>query len=530
MYKKLMFLISLVILLGLVSSAPAAEVKWDNGGSGDSWCTPENWDGDALPGSGDTAVIDCDSASDGPTIDCDVTIATLRGPAWDGKCNHEMAIVSGTFNLTELERDEEFEDGTITYNMSGGTINCAEDWRMPDHGTMILNISGGVFNCGGELRGADEDDGVMYFNVSGGVVNNTGDEINIGDNGTGTMDFSGGVVNCNLLKLTAREGTSTIIVRDTAVVNAEDIELNEDDEGNANLLMQGGTCNVTGDLKLGLADGNAMVLVSGGTLTVEGTTYVPDDSEGTLIVAGGLMKTCHLVVGDDGMVELTGGTLEITCSGSITCDGGAINITTGTLVLPGDQCGSLPSCVTAYYVDIGGGCAGSRGSLNCVFDGEKTIVTAGAPNLYKAWSPTPSDGAVWQSVDVILCWCEGDCLWRSSVYLGMDPVAVENAALGSPLWKGYYNPGECVDPDMALSNPVTLGLWETWYWRVDEITRPDCPPGTPQNTKGDVWSFTTGCELIPGDINLDCHVNFLDYAMLADDWRECVFFPDDVTP
>ncbi|MHC4338306.1 MAG: hypothetical protein ACYSTG_10255, partial [Planctomycetota bacterium] len=107
------------------------------------------------------------------------------------------------------------------------------------------------------------------------------------------------------------------------------------------------------------------------------------------------------------------------------------------------------------------------------------------------------------------------------------------ATTSDPEWKGYYepegvSPGECVDPDLALQNPITLQLWQTYYWRVDTIHTPGSP--TPPVSPGHVWSFTTGCELFPGDINLDCIVNSTDYVMLADDWREEVFFPDDVQP
>jgi hypothetical protein len=279
--------------------------------------------------------------------------------------------------------------------------------------------------------------------------------------------------------------------------------------------------------------GESVLNMSGGSI-VANRLAVPhdDDGEATINMTGGAIVVDTLRVRDGGMVNLEGGTITVT-GNSLECDGGAINITTGTLVLAGDHCGNLPPCVTGYYVDIGGGCAGSRGSLNCVFDGENTIITANAPDLYKAWSPTPGDGEEGQSVDVELCWCDGDCVFRHAAYLGTDPVAVDGAAITDPEFKGYYDV-DCFTPASALSNPVVLNLWQWYYWRIDEVAKPQCPatgpPYAPPVTKGDVWSFMTGCELIPGDINLDCHVNFLDYGMMADDWRECVFFPGDVTP
>jgi len=43
--------------------------------------------------------------------------------------------------------------------------------------------------------------------------------------------------------------------------------------------------------------------------------------------------------------------------------------------------------------------------------------------------------------------------------------------------------------------------------------------------KGDIWSFSTGCELIPGDINRDCILNFEDLAGVAQSWGQEHFWP-----
>lgn len=146
-----------------------------------------------------------------------------------------------------------------------------------------------------------------------------------------------------------------------------------------------------------------------------------------------------------------------------------------------------------------------------------------------AWEPSPADGAVNQSVDVVLGWNAGDCLFRHSIYLGEDPVAVKNAGRSDPEWKYYYNPGEeTFDPDVDGVDPQPLELWKTYYWRVDEIHRPypvRCLK-YPTITKGAIWSFTTGCEL-EADISRDCVVDFRDFTLLAEDWAKRKFFPDD---
>jgi hypothetical protein len=45
--------------------------------------------------------------------------------------------------------------------------------------------------------------------------------------------------------------------------------------------------------------------------------------------------------------------------------------------------------------------------------------------------------------------------------------------------------------------------------------------------KGDVWTFTTGCPLIVGDLNLDCLLNLEDYAILLETWGQEQYFPWD---
>ncbi len=51
----------MTILAGTIVSPSFADIiEWDGGGNGDSWTTPANWDGDALPGAGDRVLIEGD--------------------------------------------------------------------------------------------------------------------------------------------------------------------------------------------------------------------------------------------------------------------------------------------------------------------------------------------------------------------------------------------------------------------------------------------------------------------------------------
>jgi len=118
----------------------------------------------------------------------------------------------------------------------------------------------------------------------------------------------------------------------------------------------------------------------------------------------------------------------------------------------------------------------------------------------EAWDPSPPDSAGNQSVDVVLSWQAGNCLFRHAVYLGDDYDAVLNAtATSTGIFKGYFNPGEeTFDPDVDGVDPQPLELWKTYYWRIDEIHSPEPPCSDyPPMTKGNVWSFTTGTDITP---------------------------------
>jgi hypothetical protein len=315
-------------------------------------------------------------------------------------------------------------------------------------------------------------------------------------------------------------GTIVIPAGATLIMNDEsDLDGNGDDgEGGtgATIFVDGGTFIMHNRLNMGKDHDAYMIIDNGGTVAHDGDKVtVPDNSGGEhrIIIIDGSMTAEEIEIIHDRDAKVILGcmaTIE-TCNtdeddsrdpaqwfadGDLLCD---VN---------------CPGFIIVTALD--GDCAEAICFPRCIPPG-----------------PWPPDGAVWQSVDVILCWKDRNYAFRNSAYLGTDPVAVENATTSDPEWKGYYepegvSPGECVDPDLANENPITLQLWQTYYWRVDTIHTPGSP--APPVSKGPVWRFTTGCDLFPGDINLDCVVNFADYAMLADDWREEGWFPDCVQP
>ena len=99
----------------------------------------------------------------------------------------------------------------------------------------------------------------------------------------------------------------------------------------------------------------------------------------------------------------------------------------------------------------------------------------------------PSNGAENISQTQILTWAAGDNSASYQVYFGTDKDAVRSADTGSPEYKGSKNLGS------ESYDPGTLEWDSDYYWRVDEVKA----DGTTQ--KGMVWSFTVANFLIVDD-------------------------------
>jgi hypothetical protein len=493
-----MFLISLVALLGLVNSTYA--IDWDGGGADDSFCTPENWDGDVVPGPGQEAYMEY--RTDGENlcvVDCAAEVGDWLMPAGGGS-----------------------SDGPTTVNIvSGGSVVC-DGGEMGDGGYGYLNLSGtGSLTSNDELRFFDDgDEGwltiaddaaiVVYDNwrmgdgdqtvhidVSGGTIYTDG-YWRLGDDGGGTVNISGGSINCGgEIRWICRGASQTITVSGGEQWSGDSYQIGHDCAG-------GETCDFT---------------MTGGIINADQVRIHAGSRDGTVtaIISGGLMVSRgRLDIGCDYSVNDTVslcGTGVIEASDIQIKDGAVMDINDdGTLILEGNKLATVGDLANAGKLT---GCGSERGVVadyGVTNPGKTTVTSTCDIDICKAWAPTPADGATEvQSVvtEVVLEWKEGDCLGtrgRNALYFGTDEAAVAAATPTDPEFVQYHRAGE------FTHNIGNLPLWETRYWKVDEL---NSLGGYPPQTDGDVWSFTTGCAAIAGDINLDCLVNFLDYAELA---------------
>lgn len=115
---------------------------------------------------------------------------------------------------------------------------------------------------------------------------------------------------------------------------------------------------------------------------------------------------------------------------------------------------------------------------------------------FKAYTPTPTDGATNIDPNQDLSWSSGVKAEFHDIYLGTNYEDVSNADTSTTgIYKGRQNE--------ASFEPGPMELGQTYYWRVDEVN--DAEEGSPW--KGPVWSFRvlawTATDPYPAD-GADC--------------------------
>jgi len=504
-----MFLISFVALLGLVNVA-SADIVWEGDISTD-WCDGENWAGGSVPGPDDRAIIP-DTDGNDPLIQGPGCSADFGDWEFDtgGGDSAALNIVDAIVRFKELR--DEGEGGQAIHISGTSNVDCWKDRMRPgDDAAFLLTVSDTAFlHVNGDIRGGDSGDGNFDFIVTGGTIVTEG-EILCGDDGGGTFDFSGGSITCNKnMLIAARRAPAVGVLQvsgDVEIFVKGFITLGKDckdNPGSPSMVMTGGTVNTNQFLVAGHEDfcGDASLDMQGGLLVCRSDLIVDtgDANKATVTLSGGEIQ----ILGDD--------SLEIG-------DNGSMDITDGTLILNGDALAEVWGYAMAGKLT---GCGGAQGLIvdYGVTNPGKTTVTATCVFCgCCAWFPQPYDGSTGvgaETCNLVLSWQPGERMGghgRHLVYFSTDADCVANGDMGSPCYMGFQRATD-LDYDVGM-----LPLWTTYYWRVDEGNE----DGT--TCKGAVWSFTTGCEVVPADTNADCLVNFKDFACVAGTLGEQQMWP-----
>ena len=200
MCRKLIYLVSFVLMLGLVGNASAADFKWDNSAGDSLWRNPQNWDVNKLPDTGETGgdigLINWLSDPTEVIIDADTEArcwqVIVSNDATGGQGYVHLHVTGGTLLAGDLLRVGRNVLGKLT--VDGGVVTCTAfqlGRKDPSKGEVYIN--GGIVDVLGKLtipRGGAEG---SILHLDGGVINLNNIEMNVrGTNGS--MDITGGVM------------------------------------------------------------------------------------------------------------------------------------------------------------------------------------------------------------------------------------------------------------------------------------------------------------------------------------------------
>jgi hypothetical protein len=291
----------------------------------------------------------------------------------------------------------------------------------------------------------------------------------------------------------------------------------------ARFIVDGGVVEISDRLNIGKDHDGYLIIINGGSFLQYDNSdgiKLPDDDGGMHVISlnnGGTLEAERVELIDyrEGWVEMGAG-CTITLH-SLDDGIGDDREDPGEWLNQGHLTAIPPTQIGDIDIEyINGGDDGA-------------IVTT--PMALEEWAtnPNPADGATGVkcvTTEVELSWAPGSGVYgttkgRHFIFFGTDKQAVEDA----PTYEfGWTPPDEYkgwLPAPTTTYNVGNLPLWENRYWRIDE------GPESGGVVKGLVWTFTTGCPLINGDLNLDCLLNAEDYAILLETWKEEQYFPWD---
>jgi len=171
MFRKLIYLVSFVLVLGLVGNV-SADVMWNDSTDDHLWSTGENWATGAVP----------------TTADGYVRIFMVPGPTI-------MAGESYVVNGIHLGNNGEAEPGALT--LKGGILEVLGALNCGYKGMGTINMIDGTLLIPGTLKIAREPTAIGHINLKGGTITANNFLMREKDGAVGTMDVGGGMLTIN---------------------------------------------------------------------------------------------------------------------------------------------------------------------------------------------------------------------------------------------------------------------------------------------------------------------------------------------
>ena len=532
MCKKLMFLISLVMVLGLVGSAFGVDRNWTNDYPwSELWISPWNWDPESPyfgPTSADGVWIG--AMGPGPIIvdydDCHAQF--IVGPGHLSGSDQYMLIHKDAYleihDRGSGDYDESWmvgpEDGiTVTIDIvDDAVVNQTGGQRMrfgngPDSGsagsgTVIVNVEDRAeVYVDKRWRPADGDGVYVEWNQGDDTYLWVKDRGRLGTDGSATVNLSGNAVASLKQLQTEVRGdltvpSHTINLDGNAYLETRDgdLELVSSDTGDVTLNMNHADAevSVSGSLKMQRDAGTAVLNMNDGLITIGDGLNVQDSAGPSGSATINLDDGDIVVGGTFGVPANTGGWAEVQHLGGVI-DTTAFahaginywyNICGGTLIINGDVVAAVMSEVDAGRITGCGVEACHTPSMICsrydvlatynVPNAGHTTVVADFTSGDKAWCPSPPNGATdVPSIGTILCWCAGEKPGPETPdvhHIFLSTVEADVISGAAYLDSLHISGGTCYDP-----GPLMLGA--TYYWKINSQYLAEI-------VEGSIWHFT----------------------------------------
>lgn len=234
-----------------------------------------------------------------------------------------FATGSGSYSTQRLYISRE-GTGAMAVNTSG-SVKVFNDMYVGQGGTGTLKWDAGTLNRNGDggwmVIGSDGGgtDGDGTFNVSGGTINAANDTIvGLNSGSTGQLNQTAGSYSAGGMWIGRDGGTGTWTVSgaNTQLTSTGEVYVGGNTGSNGTLEISSGTVSVTNWMNIGRDGGNGDFQMSGGSLSVDRELRIGYgvNGFGTMAVSGGAQITAgvvseHIVIGGDkgnGTATVTG--------------------------------------------------------------------------------------------------------------------------------------------------------------------------------------------------------------------------------
>lgn len=185
LFRKVIYLVSFVLLLPLVGNVQAQDATWTDASGDHNWFTPENWS--EFPTPAHWAKIR--NGLPGPTIAGEGAVARRVHIGYSE--GGALTMDSGTLVIGTDDLRLGKNGGSGILNMISGSISIARDLDVGGGDPGIVNMTGGTITVSRDLEMPDETGSTAEVNFSGGTIY-LGRDLLMGDGGM--LDITAGTL------------------------------------------------------------------------------------------------------------------------------------------------------------------------------------------------------------------------------------------------------------------------------------------------------------------------------------------------